>query len=374
MESKRGKLVNQTRKEESHEPLSDSEKKSLEKRAKALLVQSLNLDTKYEALSQEKPNILMAYIHTNWVSYPKIQQGEISMKTNTVLALLILSVSILVVNTNTLYACDSQEQAVRDAQDEVDIADDDYREKRRAYINNSILGPLVTPSTNMGLYNDIRNDYEASIITSAYLGAERVLNEKKEALKKAQEALDACNQQYNRCPAPACDQVPAHSKMTMSGCGHSDYFCRRGRHDTRSCPKNANGDKCITNGGLYLTCKEHTHKYPDAVGPCGHRYDPSSSAAYNHRSENYPCGNHSYYVCHSQSGYDRWTHGYGTLPCGNHTGSPCTADSSHTAYTTCPKHKGRKCDVGKTYRCSPHRHTYTGDRHTYTGGNPEAQI
>ena len=276
------------------------------------------------------------------------------MKTNIVL--LILLIPFLVINIS--HACDSLEQAVKDAQDEVDTADYDYRQKRRAYWNNSILGPLVKPSVNMGIYNSVRNDYEASIITSAYLGAERVLNEKKEALKEAQDALDECYQKYNRCPA--CDKVPTCPQYTMSGCGHRDYFCKRGLHDTRSCPKNANGDKCTTMNGLYLTCKDHTHKYPDAVQPCGHRYDTSSSTAHDHRSEKYPCGNHSYFVCHSQSGYDRWKHGYGTLPCGNHTGSPCTADSSHTAYTTCPKHKGRKCDIGKTYRCSPHRHTYTG--------------
>lgn len=55
--------------------------------------------------------------------------------------------------------------------------------------------------------------------------------------------------------------VPGHGKITMSGCGHSDYFCRRGYHDTRSCPQE-DGKTCTVMNGLYFTCKTHSHVYP----------------------------------------------------------------------------------------------------------------
>lgn len=278
------------------------------------------------------------------------------MKTNTVLILLVLLIPMFVVNI--AFTCQTHEEAVENAEAEVTTAKATMREKRKGYLASAVLGPLTSPSSNLGYYNDFRNDMEASVTTADYLRACRILKEKKDALKAAKTALDECLESQNRCPA--CKKIPKCLKSKMRLCGHMDYFCRRGMHDTRACPKNEHGDKCTVGGvGLYMTCKGHEHEYPDPKGPCGHRYDPDSSAAHNHRYQKHPCGKHSYYVCKNIHSAEMRKHAFLTLPCGHHKGYRCTADYKHRAYRTCPTYKGRKCNIGKIFRCTPHRCDYS---------------
>ncbi|MDE0636844.1 MAG: hypothetical protein OXI43_13485 [Candidatus Poribacteria bacterium] len=123
------------------------------------------------------------------------------MKTKIVLVLLILLIPVLTIDITS--ACQNQEKAVKDAEAEVTIAKVTFREKRRAYLANSVLAPLGSHNTSI----------ESSETITQYLRSLRILKEKEDTLTAAQTALDKCYKRYNVCPA--CKKVPICPQYTM---------------------------------------------------------------------------------------------------------------------------------------------------------------
>ena len=145
-----------------------------------------------------------------------------------------------------------------------------------------------------------------------------------------------------------------HAQKT-GDCGHTYYACLQGNHDQlqASCSTDTN---CISTN-FYL-CNHNSHTYLSQQ-PCGHRYAPSSSAAYNHRSVDYSCDKHSYYACQPPSSSETNRHSYQTMPCGNHNYYACRMPSTHKRAITCPTDSnGQSCSHSSYYACSPHTHQY----------------
>ncbi len=56
--------------------------------------------------------------------------------------------------------------------------------------------------------------------------------------------------------------------VQYSGCDHWDYTCEAAKHQSRSCPTNADGISC--SDGSYRMCTDHTHDYSATTLACGH--------------------------------------------------------------------------------------------------------